>query len=195
MLAFVTYSLTGHTLQPSVVFASLTLFNLLRLPLMLYVLLFFLAHSALSDSSPTRSSLRMSSAQAMNITPNYPLAVSFSAIADALTASHRLYDVFVAETFEDLQLRDDKLDVAVEVKDATFTWDGPPPQEEDGKKKKGKKATLLEKAASAAAALEQAKVDEEKVFKMTNLNFTIPRGQLVAIVGAVRHFSLQPRSL
>ncbi|KAJ7841321.1 ABC transporter [Mycena olivaceomarginata] len=185
VLAFVTYSLTGHTLQPSVVFASLTLFNLLRLPLMLYVLLFFLAHSALSDSSRTRSSLRMSSAQAMNITPNYPLAVSFSAIADALTASHRLYDVFVAETFEDLQLRDDKLDVAVEVKDATFTWDGPPPQEEDGKKKKGKKTTLLEKAASAAAALEQAKVDEEKVFKMTNLNFTIPRGQLVAIVGAV----------
>ena len=34
VIAFITYSATGHTLEPSVVFASLTLFNLLRLPLM-----------------------------------------------------------------------------------------------------------------------------------------------------------------
>lgn len=35
VLAFVTYSLSGHNLDPAVIFASLTLFNLLRLPLML----------------------------------------------------------------------------------------------------------------------------------------------------------------
>lgn len=34
VLAFVTYSLTGHSLDPANIFASLTLFNLLRLPLM-----------------------------------------------------------------------------------------------------------------------------------------------------------------
>lgn len=34
VLAFVTYSATGHSLEPGVIFASLTLFNLLRLPLM-----------------------------------------------------------------------------------------------------------------------------------------------------------------
>ncbi|KAF8166131.1 ABC transporter [Mycena galopus ATCC 62051] len=145
VLAFVTYSLTGNILEPAVVFASLTLFNLLH--------------------------------------PPSSLPVSFSAIADALNASRRLYDVFIAETFEDLQLRDDTLDVAVEVKDATFTWDGPPPEVQDGKK--GKKPTALEKAANATAALEQARVEEERVFKMMNLNFSIPRGQLVAIVGAV----------
>lgn len=33
VLAFVTYSLTGHPLSADVIFASLTLFNLLRLPL------------------------------------------------------------------------------------------------------------------------------------------------------------------
>ncbi|KAJ6570148.1 ABC transporter, partial [Mycena vulgaris] len=151
VLAFVTYSLTGHELEPSVVFASLTLFNLLRLPLMF-------------------------------------LPVSFSSIADALNASHRLYDVFVAETFQDTQIRDDTLDVGVEVHDATFTWDGPPPEVEEGKKRKGKKATPLEKAAETAAAalaLEQAKVVEEQIFKMSNLTFSIPRGQLVAIVGPV----------
>ena len=35
VLAFITYSATGHTLEPGVIFTSLTLFNLLRLPLML----------------------------------------------------------------------------------------------------------------------------------------------------------------
>ncbi|KAJ7039616.1 ABC transporter [Mycena alexandri] len=136
VVAFVTYSVTGHTLEPSVIFASLTLFNLLRLPLMF-------------------------------------------AIADALNASYRLYDVFVAETFQDTQVRDAKLAVAIEVHDATFTWDGPPPED---------KASPLEAAANAAAAvlaLEQAKIDQEKVFKMSNLTFSIPRGQLVAIIGAV----------
>ncbi|KAJ7499774.1 ABC transporter [Mycena latifolia] len=142
VLSFVTYSLTGHELEPSVIFASLTLFNLLRLPLM------------------------------------------FS-IADAQTASHRLYDVFVAETFQDTQVRDDALDVAVEVQDATFTWDGPPPEVEETKKRPGKKATPLEKAAKAAALQSKVESEEEKVFQMKNLTFSIPRGQLVAIVGAV----------
>ncbi|KAJ7056631.1 ABC transporter [Mycena amicta] len=148
VLSFVTYALTGHTLEPAVIFASLTLFNLLRLPLMF-------------------------------------LPVSFSSIADALNASNRLYDVFVAETFEGTQIvRDDTLDVAVEVHDATFTWDGPPPEVDDAKKKKrGKKATALAKAAAIAAA--EAKAEDVKVFKMSNLSFTVPRGQLVAIVGAV----------
>ncbi|KAJ7220100.1 ABC transporter [Mycena pura] len=147
VLTFVTYSLTGHSLEPSVVFASLTLFNLLRLPLMF-------------------------------------LPLAFSSIADALNASRRLYDVFVAETFEDTQIiQDDNLDVAVEVHDASFTWDGPPPEAE-GKKVKGRKALALAEAAKAIAAA-QAKSDEEKVFKMSNVTFSIPRGQLVAIVGAV----------
>jgi hypothetical protein len=35
VLAFIAYSATGHAIEPGVVFTSLTLFNLLRLPLML----------------------------------------------------------------------------------------------------------------------------------------------------------------
>ncbi len=34
ILAFVTYSATGHAMDPARIFASLTLFQLLRLPLM-----------------------------------------------------------------------------------------------------------------------------------------------------------------
>ncbi|KAF7327422.1 ABC transporter protein [Mycena kentingensis (nom. inval.)] len=150
VLSFVTYSLLGHSLDPASIFASLTLFNLLRLPLMF-------------------------------------LPVSFSAIADASNACQRLYDVFVAETFEGEQIiRDDKLDVAVEVHDATFTWDGPPPEPEGGKKKSKKEKALAKAAAKAAAANpEKVAAEEVNVFKMSNLSFTIPRGQLVAIVGAV----------
>jgi ATP-binding cassette, subfamily C (CFTR/MRP), member 1 len=40
ILAFVTYSLTGHELNPANVFSSLTLFNLLRLPLMFLPVVF-----------------------------------------------------------------------------------------------------------------------------------------------------------
>jgi hypothetical protein len=35
VLAFITYSATGHALEPAVIFTSLTLFNLLRMPLIL----------------------------------------------------------------------------------------------------------------------------------------------------------------
>lgn len=35
VLSFVIYSASGHPLDPGIVFASLSLFNLLRLPLML----------------------------------------------------------------------------------------------------------------------------------------------------------------
>lgn len=41
VLAFITYSATGHSLEPGVIFASLTLFNLLRLPLMFLRKFFF----------------------------------------------------------------------------------------------------------------------------------------------------------
>ena len=36
VLAFVTYSAMGHSLNPADIFASLTLFNLLRLPLLFF---------------------------------------------------------------------------------------------------------------------------------------------------------------
>lgn len=34
ILSFITYSLTGHILEPSLIFSSLTIFNLVRMPLM-----------------------------------------------------------------------------------------------------------------------------------------------------------------
>ncbi|RDB25853.1 Oligomycin resistance ATP-dependent permease YOR1 [Hypsizygus marmoreus] len=157
VIAFVTYTLTGHTLEPAVIFASLTLFNLLRLPLML-------------------------------------LPFSFSAIADAANATSRLYGVFEAELLTETLVQDDTLDVALEVKGASFTWDTPPPDtSSDATSKKRKSVHGIEAKLEAARkakevedkAVEKAKSDEENVFRLRDVDMRVPRGQLVAIVGAV----------
>ncbi|KAJ3775268.1 ABC transporter [Lentinula raphanica] len=140
VLAFVTYSLSGHELNAADIFASLTLFNLLRMPLMM-------------------------------------LPLSFSSITDAHNAIQRLYGVFEAETLDETLVIDESIDAAVEVKGASFSWDAPPPEVE-GKKKKGKKAVRP----SAPAAPTEA---PQEPFKLHDITMTIPRGQLVAVVGQV----------
>uniref|UniRef100_A0A8H7Y0W3 ABC transporter n=1 Tax=Psilocybe cubensis TaxID=181762 RepID=A0A8H7Y0W3_PSICU len=157
VIAFITYSATGHTLEPGVIFTSLSLFNLLRLPLMF-------------------------------------LPVSFSSIADAQNAIGRLYGVFEAELLEKTHTVDPSIENALEVKAASFTWDAPPPDEGE---KKGKKSSGLMKSSKtkakakayekkrAADMEEKANGEEERIFKMNNISLSIPRGQLVAIVGPV----------
>jgi ABC-type polysaccharide/polyol phosphate transport system ATPase subunit len=43
----------------------------------------------------------------------------------------------------------------------------------------------LEASKKAKESAEKAKTDEENVFRLIDIDFSIPRGQLVAIVGAV----------
>ncbi|KAK0469912.1 ABC transporter, partial [Desarmillaria tabescens] len=143
VVAFLTYSATGHELEASAIFTSLTLFQLLRLPLML-------------------------------------LPTSLSAIADAQNATQRLYDVFEAETLEETIDREDDLHVAVEVKNVSFTWDAPPPQAAEGKKgKKDKKKSRGKRKPEAVIS------STGEVFELKDISLSIPRGQLVAVVGAV----------
>ncbi|KIK62471.1 hypothetical protein GYMLUDRAFT_41922 [Collybiopsis luxurians FD-317 M1] len=156
VLAFITYSLSGHDLNPADIFASLTLFNLLRMPLMM-------------------------------------LPMSFSAITDAHNAIQRLYAVFEAETLDETLVVDESLDVAVEVKGASFSWDAPPPEPENKKAKKGKKTTSSSGAsAGGAITLSQpaggTRSDNDKPqepFKLRDITLSIPRGKLVAVVGQV----------
>ncbi|KAI6165735.1 ABC transporter [Pisolithus thermaeus] len=150
VIAFITYSLLGHSLDAATVFTSLTLFQLLRLPLML-------------------------------------LPMSISTISDAATACERLYDVFVAETSDETLVHNQGLDFALRVKGASFSWDIPPPQPEDPKKLKvGSRAKLDKKGTSKPSSpAQQKQVDKANIFQIKDVNLEIPRGQLVAIVGAV----------
>ncbi|KAF8907317.1 ABC transporter [Gymnopilus junonius] len=159
VLAFITYSASGHTLEPGVIFTSLTLFTLLRLPLMF-------------------------------------LPVAFSSIADAANAIGRLYGVFEAELLEKTRIVDESIDYAIEVKGASFTWDAPPPEEvskhgkkhghgHDKNKAKGSSEPPASDEQGVTDSEEKEKQEEERVFKVKDVNLTIPRGQLVAIVGPV----------
>jgi ABC-type polysaccharide/polyol phosphate transport system ATPase subunit len=70
----------------------------------------------------------------------------------------------------------------VEVENASFTWDSPPPDE--GKEKKGKKKDLRSTPKPEPTS-EPKEVKEETMFKLKQIDFKVPRGQLLAIVGAV----------
>lgn len=118
--------------------------------------------------------------------------MSLSAIADAANAISRLYGVFEAELLDDTHIVDPDLEMAIEVKGASFTWDAPPPEEESSKKKK--KSTRSKKSKPASGPLgrgtdEAADIDanaaEDRIFKVQDLDLAIPRGKLVAIVGPV----------
>ncbi|GJJ09853.1 hypothetical protein Clacol_004077 [Clathrus columnatus] len=154
VLAFVVYSLTGHTIEPAVIFTSLTLFNLLRLPLMF-------------------------------------LPLSASANADAMNAVHRLEDAFTAELRSENKIIDNSLPYAIIAENANFSWDGAPPDMEDNKKgkKNGKKSMTQSQSGKKMNKSQTEKGTVTKVdvegFKVKDVNLTIPRGQLCAIVGPV----------
>ena len=129
---------------------------------------------------------------------------------DAHNAFVRLQEVFEAESLPDEQTKNFKLDNALEVDDASFTWDAPPPEPEGAKgkgkgkdknkkakeskmDKKGKKksetdadATVTPASGSVPGSSRASTSHErEKVFKIPKTNMTIPKGQIVAIVGPV----------
>lgn len=104
------------------------------------------------------------------------LAMSLSAIADATNATQRLYAVFESETLGDTQTHDGELKAALDIKGAKFEWDTPPPQVEEKKKKRRSNKT---------PEVVDANPKTDTPFKVRETNLSIPRGQLVAIVGPV----------
>ena len=102
--------------------------------------------------------------------------------------------MFEAELLDETLVVNEELDYAVEVKDASWTWDAPLPDPDDKKKKKpgqsmgprpagkasGKNAKELSKAQGNGQ-----RAEEENVFKVQDVTLKIPRGKLVAIVGPV----------
>ena len=179
VLAYITYSASGHPLLPASLFSSLTLFNLLRVPL-LYM------RKSIDPLIPTLTNVVILSRTAQ----------AFSSITDAANAAERLSEVFEAELLEKTHEVNEDLSVAIQVKDATFTWDTPPPNELDGKKRNRKSRfpskhnTNVEAATISADANSQEKArlqaeEEDRVFQVRDISLEIPRGTLVAIIGSV----------
>ncbi|KAG1854086.1 hypothetical protein C8R48DRAFT_763769 [Suillus tomentosus] len=155
-LAFVTYTLTAHNFNVAVIFSSFSLFQLFRQP--------------------------------MTFMPR-----ALSAIPDASNAIQRLAHVFRAELIsKDTLVTDKDQEPALLTKDATFEWEshakdsgeafsskcahgGGPPRGKD----RGVKEDMAKEKEKPAPG------KDTPIFQVKNVTMTIPRGQLVAVVGPV----------
>jgi ABC-type polysaccharide/polyol phosphate transport system ATPase subunit len=81
-------------------------------------------------------------------------------------------------------VQDPKLEYAVEIDNASFTWDVPSPVPDD-KEDQGKKKSCGDSHPKPVPGSETKLVKEEALFKLMHVDLRVPRGQLVAIVGAV----------
>ena len=106
--------------------------------------------------------------------------MSLSTIADATNAVNRLTDVFTAETFGETQIHNHNIEEALVVENASFSWDASPQEEET----KGKKSTKGQPAPVKGHAPAADPKKEEPIFQVKDITLSVPRGQLVAIVGS-----------
>jgi ABC-type multidrug transport system fused ATPase/permease subunit len=165
MLTFITFSLTGHALQPAAVFSSLALFNQLRLPLILF-----------------------------------PTIVGM--ISDAMKALERLEDFLSAEDSAEEDVDETLDDLALEIRDASFTWEQSTPPDptaglvkgrKPGGKPGGDKATTAAKettkggagAKFAESAARNARKNERPPFTLNNIDLRVKPNELIAVVGTV----------
>lgn len=165
MLAFVTYSLTSHDLNPAHVFSSLALFNGLRLPLNLL-----------------------------------PLVIG--QVTDAWSSIYRIQEYLLSEEQDDESKFDMDAENGVDLQNADFTWERTATQDPDGlpigkklnkEEIKAKKQTLKDekKAAKTLTSGESTPDDattlmeDREPFKLHNMNFSIGRNELVAVIGGV----------
>ncbi len=153
--AFVTYTATAHDFDVAIIFSSLSLFQLLRQPLMF-------------------------------------LPRSLSAMTDAQNALVRLRKVFMAETTDprDAFVVDENQKHALEVKDATFTWEDSKTAADvlGNRPGHGKGAKSGEKKGEGKERGEKDSPSAGPPFQVKNVTMLVPRGSLVAVVGTVGRY-------
>ncbi|KAK6376355.1 uncharacterized protein PV06_06088 [Exophiala oligosperma] len=171
MLSFITYSLSNHSLAPARVFSSLALFNSLRMPLNL-------------------------------------LPLVLGQVTDAQNSLQRIQEFLLSEEQKDQVIWDENLDHAVEVDHASFTWERTASQDKEGPgtfqtkgqlvaaKKAAKERKKAEKKAAKAAKRSKksplasnediaSETTEVEPFKLQNMDFTVGRNELLAVIGTV----------
>jgi len=167
MLAFITYSVTDHGLSPARVFSSLALFNSLRMPLNL-------------------------------------LPLVLGQTTDALTALKRIQEFLLSEEQEEQVTFNEDMEDAVEVQHASFTWERTATQDKErvgtfqtkgelkAQKDKRKEDKRAEKAAKKAKKPPgtsnedvSSEITEVEPFKLHDIDFTVGRNELIAVIGTV----------
>lgn len=112
---------------------------------------------------------------------------ALSATTDAQNALGRLTELFKAPLMDRTPIEVDlSQKLALEVRDATFEWEeslAAKEAKEAQARAKGKKGKGPQ--AGAGKAVDPKKADDALPFQARNINMLVPRGSLVAIVGAV----------
>ncbi|RDB25946.1 Multidrug resistance-associated protein 1 [Hypsizygus marmoreus] len=182
IMSFITYALTNHDLNIAVIFSSLQLFNIIRIPLIMFPMVL----SSLSDALVALGRIsKFLSAE--ELAEPYVIDPSLSTAID-------VDGDFSWETAGKLP------------EDHKPQSDGDKAGEKDKEKPKDKKAKKDKKTGkdkdvlplttdgfSADAAenenekgpVNESKEEEEKPFELKNLKFSVPKGSFVAIVGRV----------
>ncbi|KAH8880912.1 P-loop containing nucleoside triphosphate hydrolase protein [Thozetella sp. PMI_491] len=162
MLTFITFSLTNHALEPSVIFSSLALFNQLRLPLVMFPMVMGVVTDALQ---------------------------SLSRIEQFLTAED--YSIPISEGAEDL---------ALDLRDASYTWEQSPPSssakgDSKGKTKGGAQSDVEPKSEKQVepkldvqdtdSGSDEPKSIQQMPFTLNNISLQVQPSELIAVVGSV----------
>lgn len=174
MLAFITYSLSKHALDPATIFSSLTLFNQLRLPLNLLPMVIGLVTDAFSSISRIEQFLLAEDKHdSMELVED---------AADAINISHAEF------TWERAMSRETDEEAKAPATGRQLM------QQKKNAKKAAKKAEKAQrKAAKKGQAAEStfeiadkaADEPEPEPFKITDINITIGRREFVGVVGGV----------
>jgi ATP-binding cassette subfamily C (CFTR/MRP) protein 1 len=173
MLAFITFSLSNHQLDPAPIFSSLALFNSLRMPL------------------------------------NF-LPLVLGQVIDALSSVKRISDFLLSEEQDEDIVMDYDNKNGIIMEHADFTWERNPSQDPDkvpGKDPRTNKQVRADKKAEKKAEKEEAKqakkdaangeenndggldsastLTEMPPFRITDMDFTVGRHELMAVIGTV----------
>lgn len=163
MLAFITYSLTDHSLSPARVFSSLALFNSLRMPLNL-------------------------------------LPLVLGQVTDAIASLARIQEYLLEEEQKDDMIWNEEMEPAVQVDNASFTWERTATQDKErvgtfqtkqelkDEKQAKKREKKQQKDSKLSLTLKDdgsSETSEKEPFKLTHVDFSVGRNELIAVIGSV----------
>lgn len=135
------------------------------------------------DLNPARifSSLALFNSLRM---PLNMLPMVIGQVTDAWTALNRIQEFLLAEEQKDNIEKDEKMENAIEIEHASFTWERLPTDNQEDKT--GKKADKAARAAPAPKSDDNAADDTPaEPFKLNDLTLEVGRHELIAVIGTV----------
>ncbi|CAG7855058.1 Canalicular multispecific organic anion transporter 1 AltName: Full=ATP-binding cassette sub-family C member 2 [Serendipita indica DSM 11827] len=179
ILAFITYSLTGHPLDPAIIFSSLQMLNVLRMPLIMLPFIFSLSADGLVSLKRIGAFLT-----AEELSPAFPIDSSYKFAVDITDGS------FTWEVADPAKAKGEpgpgKKGGADKKKEDA--------KAKDEKKKQSKKSKKAEQQAkkdqssgepSPSGTIINEPKEGKEIFKLKNINMHIAKGQFIGIVGKV----------